>query len=264
MITPIQYFQANCSFTLFCASCRGLFGTNQLLNHSVNKWHRNVADPSQSPIEMSAIPAESDYSSKETKRTVLDAKATESLVERLYTREADRIQKRNKAFDDAVEFQSRHNSVDFKRRSKTLSAQEEVIVKNCYDNQIALQKKKRELQENQLRKEAEVSVKRLNEEDRDDIVSRLYNHSMETRKKNMETLTRKTYGTNDGRPQSPVKRDKAGLDAAIAHLYTEAINKKKESDEKLEAKYGWKKVKTTTMDPQEIQESATRLSSKSQ
>eukprot|EP00744_Colponema_vietnamica_P005980 GILI01008714.1.p1 GENE.GILI01008714.1~~GILI01008714.1.p1 ORF type:complete len:213 (-),score=46.94 GILI01008714.1:116-754(-) len=211
---------------------------------------------------MTSIPAESDYGAKEKQGTKLTTEQSEKLIGRLYGREADRIQKKTKEFDDAIEYQSRHNTVDFKQRAKALSPQEEVIVKNCYDNQVALQKKKKEMNEEKVKKDAEVSVKKLPEDERESIVVRLYNQSVEAKKKNLETLQKKAYPTEQPNGKEAAKRDKAGMDAAISHLYNEAIRKKKEADEKLENKYGWKKVKCAKLDDDDLKASASRLSTK--
>eukprot|EP00658_Telonema_sp_P-2_P022246 TRINITY_DN18890_c0_g1_i1.p1 TRINITY_DN18890_c0_g1~~TRINITY_DN18890_c0_g1_i1.p1 ORF type:complete len:215 (+),score=93.70 TRINITY_DN18890_c0_g1_i1:230-874(+) len=212
---------------------------------------------------MSSLPQEADYGGSTNKAPAkLSTKQREDMVERLYEREMVRINKRNKAFEQELDFMTFHNDVTKKRLKKELSEEEAVIVKNCYDNQLALLEKKKETKA--LKDSAEVEKQRrvLADDELDGMVTRLYNQSMDRKKMSMAASKARQEKSEAEKRPPVIKKSKADLEAGIAHLYTESIKKKQESDAKLDDQYAWKKVKCKKLTQEEIAEGATRLATK--
>ena len=210
------------------------------------------------------LPNEADFGGAKNKAPAkLTSEQREAMVTRLYGREIERINKRNKAFEQELDFMTYHNDISRKKFKKELSEEEAVIVKNCYDNQLALLEKKKEVRDQKEQTEKEKQRKVLVDDDLDGMVTRLYNQSMDRKRMTLAATKSKQDKAEAAQRPKAVKKSKEELEAGIAHLYTESIKKKQESDAKLEEQYAWKKVKAKKLTPEEIAEAAARLATKS-
>eukprot|EP00758_Cryptobia_borreli_P003465 Tbor_TRINITY_DN3765_c0_g1::TRINITY_DN3765_c0_g1_i2::g.2473::m.2473 len=129
---------------------------------------------------------------KNTKK--LSEEDTQAMVERLYGREIIRIEDKRKKFVEDIEFQSKHNDFSYRKIPHSLNEREMEIVKNCYENQMIRMEKKKQEQEMARQKEMELMRKEISEEDAENMKVRLYNQSMENKKRQLEISTKKVYG----------------------------------------------------------------------
>ena len=176
------------------------------------------------------------------------------MAERLYTQSVDRIKKQRNKFEEEIDFMATHNHPAVPTSSDR-STGEEAMLERLYKQ--PMEKKRITLEKLERKAEAELYVsKKMSRFDVEAMAERLCAH--DAKEQILLKSTRRVYGN----PQKPHVLTKPEMDARIDALYTQARQKKKESDEKLREQYMWKKVHSLVISREREKEIAERLSSK--
>jgi hypothetical protein len=192
------------------------------------------------------------------KRVVMKPEDLEKMADRLYGQSMKVISNRKKEFDDAVTYKASHNDTKYRNHGE-VSESEEKALHRLYTQPIERKRANREKQERIAEDQASVGNKKIQPEEAEQLADRLYAQSMRQKQQSLINSTKRIYGDENAEQK---KLSKADFAASVDSLFTTAVQKKKDADEKLTAKYRWKQQQLKPLTKEETAALADRLSTK--